>query len=275
MGRTKRYSAGLLVIAVVSGCSASPAAGPVTVTSAVTVTEVRTETVTASAAPASVPATSAGPVTSAASSTVEGGPYLAGDLTVQFPAGEPGQISVVAQGPRSTVAGTQWPIVVRNGTSDAVCGVKGTAAATSGGKLVGSADLQPMGPDVIAAGGLGFGSVYFDTKLPQDSEVKFSLESDEVAGCYFTPAIIEEANAIPGGSGGVTLVGRIKAEKKIGGPIGIDVLCMDGNGQILSGGGSIGFADEDKLEAGASGTFSVNPIGSCDRFLVSAGGYGF
>src|SRR5664279_758181 len=157
MGRIKRYSAGFLAIVVVSGCSAPPAAGPATVTSAVTVTEVRTETVTASAVPTSAPVTSAAPVTAA------GGPYMAGDLAVQFPPGEPGRLAVVAQGPWSTVVGTQWPIVVRNGTSDAACGVKGTATATSGGKLVGSADLQQMGPDVIAAGGVGFGSVYFDT----------------------------------------------------------------------------------------------------------------
>lgn len=72
-----------------------------------------------------------------------------------------------------------------------------------------------------------------------------------------------------------TLVGKIKAEKKIGGPISIDILCMDGNGQVLSESSS-GFADQDKIEAGGSGTFSDYPgSGRCDQYLVSASGYGF
>jgi hypothetical protein len=198
-------------------------------------------------------------------------------LAVAFPAGEAALVSVVAQGPRTTTVGTQWPIVVRNNTAGAVCDIKATASATSGGKIVGSANLDSITPAITAAGGLAYGHLYFDTTLPDDSAVEFTFTHDEIdEGCYGSPAFIDEVNQVPNGSS--SLVGKIRAPagQKISGPISVDILCLDDNGLPLSGGGNEGFADQDKLAPGQAGTFSVNPgSGPCDQYLIGASGYGF
>jgi len=239
-----------------------------------------TATVSSAAAPtSSAQATPVTPPTTASSSTPAApvGPYLVGALDVQFPAGDPGVISVVAQGPRSTGAyGTKWVIVVRNNTGATASDDKATMAATSGGKIVGSHSVDSFAPAVVADGGIAFSSAYFDTQLPEDATVEFTFTHKQLGKCYNKPAVIGEVNAVPA-YGGTNLVGKLQAgAEEIGGPISIDVLCMDGNGQLLSGGTASGFADQDELAPGQSGTFSVDPSsGPCDQYLLAASGYGF
>jgi hypothetical protein len=263
-----------ILVSSLTGCSAGSATSTtVTVVS----TTISTATITASATSAGT-STSATTTPNSSPPAVPAGNYLAGDLTVQFPAGEAGVISVVAQGPREkTSAGTQWPIVVRNNTQATVCDIRATVAATSGGKIIGSANLDSITPAITEAGAFAYGHLYFDTNLPDDSTVEFTFTHKDVQGCYAVPAIIDEVNLVPGTSGN-NLVGKIRApaDQKIGGPISIDILCMDDTGQLLSGGGNDGFADQDKLAQAQPGTFSVDlRSGPCDKYLVGASGYAF
>lgn len=267
--------AGVATAAVMAGCgSAQPAAAPGTVTVTKQAAPV-TVTVTASASSASSSAVSSTATTSSVAAA-PAGPLLAGDLAVEFPAGDPGKISVVAQGPRQSGGyGTSWPIVIRNNSGRQVCDIKATMSATSGGQIVGSHSLDSVTPGIVDDGGIAFSSAYFSTAIPDDATVEFIFTS-KTSNCYGASAYIDEVNTVPG-AGGDELVGKIRAgNKKIGGPISIDILCMDGKGQPLSGGANSGFADQDSLDAGQSGTFSVDPgSGPCDQFLVGASGYAF
>ena len=63
-----------------------------------------------------------------------------------------------------------------------------------------------------------------NTTLPDNSTVVFTFTSDEVEGCYASPAFIAEVNLVPSGSGS-SLVGKIRApaDQKISGPISVDI----------------------------------------------------
>lgn len=149
--------------------------------------------------------------------------------------------------------------------------MKATMAATSGGKLVGSHSLNSVTPAAVTDGGIAFASAYFETQVPEDATVTFTF-THKTHGCWTEPAYIDEVNVI-----GASIVGKIRAgSQRISGPISVDILCMDPDGQPVSGGGANGFAEQDELDAGQTGTFSVNAgTGSCDRYLLGASGYAF
>lgn len=274
----------LILAACSGGGSSSSTVGTETVQVPTTVTNTATVTAAAAAQISSLSAASAAPGNSLGSdSSLSTGPksnrdatqYLAGDTTVDFPPGDQGQITVVAKGPRkSSGAGTSWPIVVRNNTDRPVCDVKGTASATSKGKIVGSADIETMTPTTIGAGQIGYGYVYFDTTIA-DATADITIGSKAMGDCYAVSAIVEQVNVVPSGSGS-NFVGRVRApdDAKINGPISVDILCMDSKGQPTTV-DSFGFLDQDNLAPGQSGTFSVSQARdtACEKYLVGASGY--
>lgn len=202
-------------------------------------------------------------------------PYLQGTLDAELPAGQPGEVSVIAVGPPQA----STPVVVRNNTSDAVEVLLSATARDAGGALIGSGEAQGVEPVIVEPGHLGIGFVYLGIDDPPEGtalEVTASgAEVDEVSGLL--PAVIIEHNLAAGEFDIQQVVGRARNdnEQRMEGPINVLVVCFDEAGAPLSA--DIGFTDVDALEPGQVGSFSVDLLGDagCPRYLVGASGYSF
>ena len=85
------------------------------------------------------------------------GGFLAGTAKPTFPAGEPGQVSIVAEGPlKKPGIGAKLPIAYRNNTSAAISHVDLSATARLNGKLVASGQRQGATPAQVQPGEVGF-----------------------------------------------------------------------------------------------------------------------
>lgn len=122
--------------------------------------------------------------------------YVSAPLS--FPAGKPGEVSIVATGtPAVSVAGTRIPLVVRNNTSKTVYGVDiNMTARGANGALVGSG--QSAGgfqPEVLQPGEWAFGSVFFSVQLPEGATFETTVEGRSETIMDTVQLVVTEATA--------------------------------------------------------------------------------
>ena len=108
------------------------------------------------------------------------GGYLAGNATPTFPAGEPGQVSIVAHGPlKKPGSGAILPIAFRNNNGAAISHVDLSATARLNGKLVASGKSQGTTPAQVQPGEVGLAFIYFeDSKSMADTGLEYEFTAE-------------------------------------------------------------------------------------------------
>ena len=199
-------------------------------------------------------------------------PYVIGfgDLSaLSFPAGDPGELSIVSTGAQDELNDAVTTIV-RNNTSDPIGQIEATGTARDAdGALVGSGSSQGFKPVVVAPGEIAYGYVYFDGGFPEGSMFEFNVAGEEV-GTYFRPITITEIN-----NTGDAIIGGVSNDTSVDvtGPIGVDVLCFAADGTTIGPKG--GYTEQSDLADGATGSFSISLYGrECPIGLAAASGYG-
>jgi hypothetical protein len=242
-----------------SKISSPPASGEATATSAIdkpTTTAPASTTVPPPAKPAAPDAS----------------PYVVGfgDLSaLSFPAGDPGELSIVSTGAQDEL-NDAVTIIVRNNTNDPIGQIEATGTARdAAGSLVGSGSSQGFKPVVVAPGEIAFGYVYFSGGFPKGSTFDIDIAGDEV-DTYFRPITITEIT-----NTGDAIIGGVSNDTGVDvtGPISADVLCFAAEGATI--GPKSGFAEQSELTDGAAGSFSIDLYSNdCPIGLAAASGYG-
>lgn len=226
-----------------------------------------------SSATVSTPASTPSSAPSAAPFNVGG--YLAGTAKPSLPAGEPGQVAVVSQGPlKKPGVGAVLPVAFRNNTSAAVSHIDLTATARLNGKLVASGQSQGTAPAQVQPGEVGLGFIYFeDEKSMPDKGLKYEFTAKtspaDTSSYNTAPLTVGEATA-----NGSSIVGTAtnKTGKPLTGPYSVQVYCFTGN-KLTEHVGA--FADQDgDIAADAKVSFTVPLYDTkCPNFTVGVAGY--
>lgn len=208
---------------------------------------------------------------------VDASPYVRpfGDVSaVAFPDGEPDEVSMVWSAETVSDSGSV-PMVLRNNTSEDISRITVTGTARDAGdKLVGSGESQGFNPAVVAPGEIAWGYVYFDTELAgQTLKYTFEIEAETLAEAMLPsiPVTVTEINNTPS-----QILGTATNEsgEAVSGPIGADIICFDAAGAFTDQ--VSGYFEQDELEAGATGSFSIDLYDeSCANGLVAASGFSF
>lgn len=230
------------------------------------------------AAPGSASSPAAKPSESAPAASAQPfnvGGLLAGNASPTVDAGEPGKVSVVAEGPLVKPGiGASLLFAFRNNTSAAISHVDFSATARLDGKLVASGASQGTIPAQVQPGEIGLGYIYFDdsTSMP-DTGLKYEFTAETLpadTSSYNTaPLKVSEAN-----NNGSSIVGTAvnKTGKGLTGPYSVQVYCFEGNDITAQIGG---FADQsDDITDNAQVSFTVDLYDTkCDTFALGVSGY--
>lgn len=201
--------------------------------------------------------------------------WLAGDARPQIGEGTSGEVSVVVTGPINVdqIGATQVPIIIRNSTDTAATNVDITGAAKDAeGMILASGRSQGVHPALVPAGGVALAFVYFDSEVPTDATIDFTVASAPSEGePYFRDLKFDQAN-----NTGTSIAGQATNpyDDTLNGPYSVRVFCFSDADELLSSTGSFASPDAD-LAAGQSVTFDVNLFETdCSKFLTGISGYG-
>jgi plastocyanin/Mg-chelatase subunit ChlD len=205
---------------------------------------------------------------------VTGVGYIAGNAFPLIPAGEPGEVSVVAMGTLSPYGGI--PFVIRNNTDQNLRDVTASVTARDpAGNLLGVANVLTIRPSYIRAGGLGIGLVPFGgISLPPDAVFDIELQpkrADQVAIVFFHDLDIVEASLFEDRIVGVV---ENKTDQTLTGPT-VTSMCFDLNGTPLTqdlGGSQTTIAPGDTQEFQVTNSGLILYGQPCPAFLVTATG---
>ncbi|MFZ7087661.1 hypothetical protein [Curtobacterium sp. RRHDQ10] len=204
------------------------------------------------------------------------GGLLAGNAQPTFGDGEPGKVSVVAQGPleKDMIGGAELSFAYRNNTGKAIAHVDFTGSARANGALVASGSSQDATPAQVLPGEVGFAMLYFDdaASVP-DTGVTYDFSattSPANSSSYNTaPLKVSESN-----NNGTAIIGSAvnQTGKPLTGPYSVDVYCFTGNdltGRLTH------FASQDgDVAPDGQVTFSATLNDTkCDSYTFGVSGY--
>lgn len=200
--------------------------------------------------------------------------YVKGNASPPLQAGEPGKISVIAVGPRTSDSDSV-DIVVRNNTAKSVRRIAVSAVARTGdGKLYASGGDQGFHPNVVRPGEIALGYVYFGSDANLSPDLSFEFEetaksADENGYENIRDLEVVEASLVAN----KRVVGMLRNpyDKPVSGPIKAVVACFDAKGALL--GEYSDFTDKDTAAPGATVPYQVQIRGSCPVFLVAGSGF--
>ena len=220
----------------------------------------------------STASSSAAPAPVAAQSTL-----LAGNAHPQYPAGTPGQVSVVYHAPiQPQASGTTVPVVFRNNTRAAISHVDITAATKDpSGKIVGSGTSQGTYPSTVQPGQWALSFVYYQSGggLAANDSLSFSFQTSPATTDSYNTAAIQVTQA---NRSGTSIAGGVQntTGHPVQGPISVDVFCLNSAGDPTSEVGGFTSSSSGNLAPGATDTFQVDLIQTpCPSYLVGASGY--
>lgn len=209
---------------------------------------------------------------------VAGTGFVGGNAFSLVPAGETGEVSVVATGTLERMTGGTVPFVVRNNTPEDIAQVKvvGTIRGADG-RVAGAANGLIMTPTVVNPGGLTFGQVYFgDIDIPGGATVEFAADASpasDLRSRFFRDLDVTEASIFEN-----RIVGTLQNiyEEPVKGTIVIQAVCFDLDGTLLSlasGYSDIGTVDPEEELPFQVTLFYGSAGPACPAFLVAGYGY--
>ena len=203
---------------------------------------------------------------------------IGGNAFPLLPAGEPGELSVIAVGAYNSSTAGAVPFVVRNNTGKDVVGLKVSATARdAGGNPLGAGDALQVNPYSVPAGFAAFGTVDFGgVELPPDAIFEFEAEPTPTGGVGVDA--FEDLEIADASVAGDRIVGEVEnaGDEAVRGPILLAAVCFDLDGNLLSH--DVGTAAVAELQPGAREAFQVTLAlvsrgqGQCPAFLVGASG---
>lgn len=209
---------------------------------------------------------------------VTGNGFIGGNAFSLVPAGESGELSVVAYGTPDPY-GAGLPVIIRNNTSKEVVGVTLNATARDAdGSLLGAGDGQTIQPFRIVPNGLAIAQVYFGgTEIPPDAEYEFDLEPIESSEARFRSE--QDLEIVEAELFEDRIVGTFEntSEETITNGITASSVCLDEEGTVL--GYDLGFVETGELAPGETVSFQITLLSSqisgngCPAFLVAGSGY--
>lgn len=202
------------------------------------------------------------------------GGLLGTNVTPNFEAGEPGEVSVVQIGAlMKPGVGASLLFAFRNNTDAAISHVDWSATARSGGSIVATGSSQGTAPSQVQPGEVGLAYIFFENgeTIPAEGvEYEFSVQTSPADTEFFNtaPMTVTESSI-----SGDAIVGA--AQNKTGanaeGPFGVSIYCFEGDNIVSQ---HMGFTEQDSLADGASGTFTVSLYGStCPSYAIGVSGY--
>lgn len=205
------------------------------------------------------------------------GGFLASNIKPTLPAGQPGQVSVVAIGSLDLdgIGGGILTVAFRNNTNAPISHVDLSATARHHGTLVGSGSSQGIEPAWIQPGEVGFGYIYFSsTRSMSKTGMTYEFTADTMAAdtSALNTAPIKVSEATYNGSAiigsGVNATG-----KTLSGPYSVGIFCFSGG--KLSSAVTSGFADQNgDVAPNGHVSFTVDLYGkSCAHFVVGIDGF--
>jgi hypothetical protein len=215
--------------------------------------------------------------TTEAAATAPQSTLLAGDAHPKYPAGAPGQVSILYRAPiQLQSGGTSVPIVFRNNTSAAIAHVDVSATAKdSGEKIVASGSSQGTDPSTVEPGQWALAYIYFEsgTALNAHDTLSFTFQSMPASTDSFNTAAIQVTQANLSGS---SIAGGVQnmTGHPVQGPISVHAYCLNSAGYPTSD--VIGFTSSSSgdLTPGATDSFQLDLDNQrCSSFLVGASGF--
>lgn len=206
--------------------------------------------------------------------------YVGGNAFGFVPAGDAGELSVVAYGPLEPNA-ARLPFVVRNSTTEDVVGLKvAITVRDAAGGLLGAQDASDVRPYFVRAGGLAIGYAFFSsgTVFPADAVYTFDVSPTPARDARFSSQSdldIVEVALFENRIAGTAMNGF---DEPVKGPLSFSAACFDEAGNLISV--ESGFSNTGDLAPEDSQSFQVDLFsltyngGSCPAFLVTGQGYG-
>lgn len=191
-----------------------------------------------------------------------------------FPVGEPSGIAIVAQAQKLDRSGS-IPVVVRNNTGGTVNRIKvsGTIRDSQGALLASGSDQQFL-PNVVAAGEVAIGYVYFGfgTTLPKEWKAEFQTSATPIDKSRFEN--IRDLEVVEFNRVDKRIIGSLvnPHPESVNGPIGVRLMCFDKTGTPT--GVFTDFAEPDKLAQNAKTSFQIELYGdACTSFVFGGSGF--
>lgn len=207
---------------------------------------------------------------------VAGPGFVGGNAFSLLPAGESGEVSVIAVGTLDQIG--NLPFVVRNNTAEDVEDIKVTVTARDGGgNLVGAADALSVNPHLVLAGTVAFGAAYFgNVTLPPDATFDLKVASTPAGSNRFS--IFRDLSVTEASLFEDRIVGQLEnsSESPIKGPLLLSTVCFDLDGTLV--GLVNGTASTTSVAPGESQPFQIALTlltyqgGTCPAFLVAGSG---
>ncbi|MCL2471338.1 MAG: hypothetical protein FWF25_06315 [Propionibacteriaceae bacterium] len=201
---------------------------------------------------------------------------LAGTASPSFLSGDPGDVSVVAQGTLETTdSGSILPIAFQNNTDAAISSIDWSAQASSGSEVA-TGMSEGSDPAQLQPGEVGLAYITFDatTATPApDATYTFSAETSPADTSSMNNGSLTVTDpTIANGAMTGTAVNNTGAS--FSSPISVTVYCFSAAPDYLLQTAHTGYADQSgDIAADASTTFTVDLAGdTCDSYLVGASG---
>ena len=210
---------------------------------------------------------------------VTGTGFVGGNAFSLLPAGESGELSVIAVGQMGEFS-FGLPVVIRNNTGKDVNGINLSATARDAeGSLLGAGDAIQMNPRVIVAGGVAFGSVNFGgVELPPDATFEFQVEPVPTREARFS--VYRDLDVVEAAAFEDRIVATLEntSDETIDGPILVSAVCFDTEGNLTDQyPGSVDVASVEPGETVSAQvtifTYALTGVG-CPVFLIAGSGIG-
>lgn len=206
---------------------------------------------------------------------VAGTGYVGGNVFSLIPAGDSGEVSVVAVGEADRFGNI--PFVIRNNTTEDVSSVEvSVTARNSVDDLVGVANVAQVRPTFVPVGGVGFGQASFgNVSLPADATFEFEAEAEPASDEPFT--IFRDLDIVDAALFEDRIVGVAENghEEAVDGLI-FAAICFDLDGNPLSH--NLGSGNS-ALDPGETEEFQITILSvaisgvGCPAFLVAGTGF--
>lgn len=203
---------------------------------------------------------------------VKGAGFIGGSALSLLPPGEPGALSIVAIGPYD---GTTLPFVVRNNTGQTMISLSATGSAlNAAGQLIATGGDQGLNPNLVRAGGLSLGYIYFGgAALAPDTTFEIEVEGVPADQEQFENQ--RDLNVVEAAYVDGRVVGTLSNgyTEPLFGPFGVKTACFDQTGALLEL--ESVFAPEEDADSDEVVTFQAPLFGTfdCPLFLVAGGGF--
>ena len=187
-----------------------------------------------------------------------------------------GKVAVVLMGKYD---GNILPVVIRNGTKTAMADMHLSGRGYSGSKLIITGEDQGVQPDVVPPGGLALAYLFFDQKkLPASTRFRVEVSSTPANRVDFQNRIDLPITTLNRVFDRVVGIARNPLGKKISGPFGVYVACLDAAKHLIKW--ADGFADKQSASPHESVPFTIDlsnfgteAAPTCRYTLVSVRGY--